>query len=80
MGFVRRGRFLRRLSKSTQVKAAFLYNFAKFVEWPPHVFKTPADPIVICVLGQNPFGNALEDSVNGKTVDGEEIPGASALR
>jgi len=53
-----------------RVKAAFLLNFAKFVEWPPGSFKASADPIAICVMGQNPFGNALNDAVSGKTVDG----------
>src|ERR1051325_6362323 len=50
------------------VKAAFLFNFAKFVEWPAVTFKNPEDPITICVLGQNPFGTALEDVVRNKTV------------
>ena len=50
------------------VKAAFLFNFAKFVEWPPDAFKSPEDPIGICVLGQNPFGSALEDVVRNKIV------------
>jgi hypothetical protein len=53
-----------------QVKAAFLFNFAKFVEWPPHSFASPSDPISICVLGTNPFGHALEEVVRGKSVDG----------
>ncbi len=53
-----------------QVKAAFLYNFAKFVEWPQGSFKGAADPITICVLGQDPFGPLLEDTVKGKTLDG----------
>lgn len=53
-----------------QVKAAFLYNFAKFVEWPPEEFKTPKDPILVCVLGHNPFGTSLEDAIRGKTIDG----------
>ena len=53
-----------------QVKAAFLYNFAKFVEWPSGALgRSPA--IAICVLGQNPFGRVLEDTVSGKTVDGK---------
>jgi hypothetical protein len=56
-----------------QVKAAFLYNFAKFVEWPAQAFKGPTDPTVICVLGQNPFGHALEEAVAGKTVAGRGI-------
>jgi hypothetical protein len=50
------------------IKAAFLFNFAKFVEWPPDAFKSPGDPLVICVLGQNPFGSALEDVVREKTI------------
>jgi hypothetical protein len=53
-----------------QVKAAFLYNFAKFVEWPPEAFKAPKDPILVCVLGHNPFGNALEDAIRGKSIEG----------
>jgi len=53
-----------------QVKAAFIYNFAKFVEWPPQTFKTDKDPIRICVLGHDPFGHALADAVNGKSVLG----------
>jgi hypothetical protein len=55
------------------VKAAFLLNFAKFVEWPTQTFRTPSDPIVICVLGQNPFGNALEETISGKSVGGRTL-------
>lgn len=51
-----------------QVKAAFLYNFAKFVEWPPGTFANSTDPIGICIVGQNPFGPALEYMVQGKKV------------
>jgi hypothetical protein len=54
-----------------QVKAAFLYNFAKFVEWPPQAFKAASDPISICVLGENPFTHELEDAVSGKSVGGK---------
>ena len=50
------------------VKAAFLFNFAKFVEWPADAFKGSDDPIGICVVGQNPFGSALQDLVRDKTV------------
>ena len=56
-----------------QVEAAFLYNFAKFVEWPALTFKTDKDPLRICVLGQNPFGNALVEGVGGKTVVGRSL-------
>jgi len=51
-----------------QVKGAFLLNFAKFVEWPPQTFKTPTDPIVICVLGENPFGPGLEKAAQSTVV------------
>ena len=56
------------LAEEYPVKAAFLFNFAKFVEWPAGAFKGPEDPIAICVLGQDPFGSALEDVVRNKTV------------
>ena len=56
-----------------QVKAAFLYNFAKFVEWPARTFKTDTEPVRICVLGQNPFGNALGTAMGGKTVLGRTL-------
>jgi hypothetical protein len=54
-----------------RVKAAFLYNFAKFVEWPPQSFQAPSVPFVIGVVGKNPFGNALVEAVAGKTLAGQ---------
>lgn len=53
-----------------QVKAFFLYNFARYVEWPPQSFKASGDPIVICILGQNPFGGTLNQAIAGKLVEG----------
>ena len=50
------------------IKAGFIYNFAKFVEWPLEAFKDSNDRISICVLGKNPFGTSLVDAVEGKTV------------
>ena len=50
-----------------QVKAAFLYTFAKFVEWPPLAFSSPSAEMAICVLGVDPFGNYLDDAVRNKT-------------
>jgi hypothetical protein len=50
------------------VKAAFLFNFAKFVEWPAQAFKSADEPIGICVLGPNPFGSLLDEVVRGKVV------------
>jgi hypothetical protein len=50
------------------IKAAFLYNFAKFVEWPPSALTDSKQPMGLCVFGQDPFGHALEDALLGKTV------------
>ena len=55
------------------VKAAFVFNFAKFIEWPTQTFKTAADPLVICVLGQDQMANSLRDAVNGNAIDGRSI-------
>ena len=56
-----------------RVKAAFLYNFAKFVEWPAGAFQKPKEPISICVLGQNPFGRSLEDTLAGREIEGRTL-------
>jgi hypothetical protein len=52
-----------------QVKAAYLYNFAKFIDWPAQTFDSPAQPIVFCVLGQTPLSQPLQDALTGKIVD-----------
>jgi hypothetical protein len=54
------------------VKAAYLYNFAKFVEWPPASFATDNAPLLICVMGDNPFGEALTN-LHGKRVGAHAV-------
>ena len=56
-----------------QLKAAFLLNFAKFVEWPPEAFENQSEPLLICVLGTDPFGGALDDVVSGKEIAGRAL-------
>lgn len=56
-----------------QVKAAYLFNFLKFVEWPEDAFTDPLAPFVIGVVGEDPFGNALPQVVIGKTVQGRDL-------
>jgi hypothetical protein len=63
-----------------EVKAAFLYNFARFVEWPPDTFHDPDAPFVIAVLGRDPFGSVLDETVAGKTVLGRRIEVRRASR
>jgi hypothetical protein len=54
-----------------EVKVAFLYNFAKFVDWPPA--RTPTEELfAICILGEDPFGPAL-DLLKGKLADGRPV-------
>jgi hypothetical protein len=55
------------------VKAAFLYNFAKFVEWPPNAFATPEEPFAICVAGKDPFGTSLDRTLVGRSAHGRAI-------
>lgn len=50
------------------VKAAFLYRFASFVEWPAAAFSDAAAPLVICVVGHDPFGAVLDRAVRGQTI------------
>lgn len=56
-----------------EVKAAFIYNFARFVEWPDRAFESPEAPIVVGILRRDPFGNALARALDGKTVNGRSF-------
>ena len=51
-----------------QLKAAFVYNFAKFVDWPASTYAGPQSPFAICILGTDPFGSVIDDALRGKTV------------
>ena len=55
-----------------EVKAAYLFNFAKFVEWPPASFSGPDAPLVLCLLGKSSLGSALM-AIEGKSVSGREL-------
>ena len=56
------------LSAEYQLKAVFLFNFAQFVEWPAQAFPDPKAPLVIGVLGKDPFGPYLDDLVSGEKI------------
>jgi hypothetical protein len=55
-------------SPEYQVKAVFLFNFAQFVDWPPKAFPEVQTPLVIGVLGEDPFGTYLDETVHGEKV------------
>ena len=56
-----------------EVKAAFLYNFVRFVEWPRQAFADSSTPVRICVLGGNLLGPALDRIERGKSIAGRSI-------
>lgn len=60
-------------SKEYELKAAFVYNFTKFIEWPPHSFSTGNDPIIVGVLGDSALGPQLEHLVRDRTVNGRSL-------
>lgn len=68
------------------VKAAFLPKFAPYINWPPQSFPSPASPIVLCILGADPFAALLDEAAAGLQVEQhpltvrriESVAGASA--
>ncbi len=60
-------------SREYKVKAAFIYNFAKFVEWPAQKLGGDSAPLVIGVLGPNPFGDELENALKGRQINGRPV-------
>ncbi|HXG66695.1 MAG TPA: YfiR family protein [Blastocatellia bacterium] len=62
-----------RSANEYEIKAAYLYNFAKFIDWPAEVFPYANAPIVIGVVGDDPFGHVLDQVINGKTVNGRPL-------
>ncbi len=55
-------------AKALKVKAAYLYNFAKFIQWPDNAFEDETTPFVIGVLGDDPFGQILDATVKAKKI------------
>jgi hypothetical protein len=56
-----------------QVKAVFLFNFARFVDWPAVTFVSASSPFSLCVYGDDPFGPDLDAVVHGETVGGRPM-------
>lgn len=55
------------------LKAAFLYKFGLYVEWPSSAFPSPASPVNLCVAGQDPFGESLDKAVAGERINGRNV-------
>ncbi len=60
-------------SKEYQIKAVFLFNFAHFVEWPATSFPEPNAPFVIGIVGRDPFGSYLDETVRGESLQGHPL-------
>jgi YfiR/HmsC-like len=60
-------------SKEYQIKAAFIFNFALFTAWPDSAFSAPNAPFVVAVIGDDPFGPALQQVMSGKSISGHPI-------
>lgn len=61
------------IAKEYQVKAAFLYNFTKFVQWPPERFADERSPLVIGLFGPSPFNGELQRVVEGRQAGGRGL-------
>ncbi|MCW5979966.1 MAG: YfiR family protein [Bryobacteraceae bacterium] len=55
------------------VKAAFLLNFTRFVEWPPEAFPNDESPFGVCVAGNDPFGGVLDAIFEGETANSRPV-------
>ncbi|HET9810568.1 MAG TPA: YfiR family protein [Sphingomicrobium sp.] len=60
-------------TSASEVKAAFLPRFARYVTWPPSARPSGSEPFVLCVIGNDPFGNSLDVAVRSQSVDGRRI-------
>jgi hypothetical protein len=60
-------------SKEYQVKAACLLNFVQFIEWPATAFAESGTPITVGVLGDDPFGEALEQTFQDESIHGRKV-------
>jgi hypothetical protein len=56
-----------------ELKAAFIYNFAKYVHWPEASTSETRKPIAIGVIGKDPFGQALDDAMRGRSLEGRAV-------
>jgi hypothetical protein len=60
-------------SREYLLKAVFLFNFTQFVDWPANAFENAQSPLVIGVIGDNPFGAYLTQTVSGEKINGHPL-------
>ncbi|MFZ6013324.1 MAG: YfiR family protein [Bacteroidota bacterium] len=60
-------------AREHQIKAVFLFNFAQFIEWPSEAFAHADTPMIIGILGQDPFGGYLDETVKNEKINGHPL-------
>jgi YfiR/HmsC-like len=60
-------------ANESQVKAAFVFNFVKFVDWPSEAFNDSGAPIIVGVVGEDSTSSAIDQTINGKTANGRRL-------
>ncbi|HXL72628.1 MAG TPA: YfiR family protein, partial [bacterium] len=61
------------ISKEYQIKAVFLFNFVQFVQWPADTFTAPDEPFCIGILGDDPFGDFMDKTIEGEKINGHPL-------
>lgn len=61
------------VSREYKLKAVFLFHFAEFVDWPTNTFSSTNAPLVIGILGNDPFGSAIDETVKGESSKGHKL-------
>ncbi len=61
------------INREYAIKAAYLYQFSRYVEWPANSFASDTSPLIIGVLGADQFGGILEEIARTKKIDGHPI-------
>jgi hypothetical protein len=56
-----------------QIKAVYLFNFAQFVDWPKAAFADAHSPLIVAILGDDPFGTALDETIRGEKLNGRNL-------
>lgn len=60
-------------NREYQIKAIFLFNFTQFVEWPTTSFSSDQEPLVIGILGKDPFGTYMKETIEGEKINGRQL-------
>jgi hypothetical protein len=60
------------VSREYTIKATLIYKFTKFIDWTPESFSDDRDPIILSIIGRDPFGKAI-DSLHGRNVKGRKL-------